>query len=287
LDLSSYELVLGGPEAKQPLALSEAVASKLIDGFCVAYGTRAVLARHGLALPAAAERGGELLESVFRSAMSLIDMSRYSVTQRAMQLARMDVDGFNLNRNFSHDGQIASRAFMTTKCLHFDAATPFTANIYGPNDNIGGGFPLLCDAPQYCRDRGVDPAKLVESIPNNYNIAVRAEHYDELLENYSYALELDMTTDMVIVMLLNEIAFGVAHGATDPWQLDRTKPSRRPIRHIEYQYQSEEHYGEWYEHYSVAMAQAKDYQGENLSLSYHGEARKPFDRILSVPAQRG
>ena len=46
-------------------------------------------------------------------------------------------------------------------------------------------------------------------------------------------------------MLLNEIEFGVAHGATDPAKSRSDVPARRPIRHFEYRYADESHYAEW------------------------------------------
>jgi hypothetical protein len=200
-----------------------------------------------------------------------------------MQLARMDVDGFSLNRNFSHDGQVPSRSFITTKCLHFDAATPFVANIYGPTHNIAEGFPVICDVRAYCRARQIRPHDLIETIPNNYNIAIRSEHYEELLERHTVAYDVDLGSDIVAVMLLNEISFGVAHGATQPIKIRDDVPTRRPIRHIEMQYDEEVYYGEWYEHYGLTSPVATDYAGENLSLEYHGPMRKPLDRIVSVP----
>lgn len=286
IDISEYDLQLGGPEVIQQGELPKKVAHLITtNGFCIAYGTSAVLARHGLDTHADREKGYELLESIFRSAYALLDIARFSVVQRPMTLARMDVDGYSLNQDFSHDTKIPARQFMTVKSIHFDAATPFVANIYGPNQNISGGYPLICDVRQYCRDRGLEPGSLVENIPNNYNIAIKKEHYEELLDDYSFAVQLDLDSDIAMVMLLNEVEFGVAHGATDPAKRVADEPSRRPIRHIEMQYGEEAHYGEWYAHYGVRIELAKDYQGENLSLHYHEPAKRPFDNIIPVPGQ--
>ncbi len=284
LDISQYDVTLGDPDAVQTGELPERVARLLTEetGYCVVYGTNKVLARHGLDVRADRDVAYELLESVFKSAMKHIDMPRFSVTPRPMTFAKMDVDGYNLNQNFSHDGSIASRAFMTSKCLHFDAATPFIGNIYGPNENIAGGHPVICDVKRFCRERGIAAQDLVEPIPNNYNIAIRKEHYQELKDEYSFGLQLNLDTDIIIVMLLNEIDFGVAHGATSPWKADQDLPARRPIRHFEYQYAEEDHYGEWYAYYGLAMLPAHDYEGENLSLEYHEPARHPFDRLIRV-----
>jgi hypothetical protein len=284
IDISPYDLTLGGVQAVQEGELSKRIARAILGGYCVCHGTGKVLARHGLDTRADRQQGYELLESLFRSALAYVDMRPFSVTPRPMTLGHMDVDGYNLNQSFSHDGQIASRAFMTAKCIHFDAATPFIANIYGPNKNVKDGLPLICDTRRYCRDRGIKPANLVDNLPNNYNIAVKSEFYDDLLYDYSFAYDLDLENDIIVVMLLNEIEYGVAHGATDPGPRVAGQPVERPIRHIELQYGEEPHYDEWYAHYGLKLTPAKDYAGENLSLPYHGPLRRPFENIVAVGA---
>ena len=284
IDISAYDLDLNGPDITQTGELPARVAQLLTSGsgYCVLYGTNKILARHGLDVHADREKGYELLESIFKSAMQQIDMSRFSVTPRSMSFTKMDVDGYNLNESFSHDGNIASRAFMTSKCLHFDAATPFIGNIYGPNENIGGGHPVICDVRSFCHDRGVKARQLVENIPNNYNIAIKKEFYEDLKDNYSFGLHINLDTDIIIIILLNEIDFGIAHGATSPYKQLADKPARRPIRHFEYLYAEEDHYGEWYQHYDLPMLPASDYNGENLSLDYHEPARHPYQNLVHV-----
>lgn len=282
IDVSEYDPQLTAKEVVQEGALPKRIAETLSAGYCVLHGANKLFARHGLDVRADRDIAYNLYESLFRGALAQIDLTQYRVTHRPMSLGRMDVDGFNLNGGFSHDGKIAERQFMTAKCIHFDAATPFIANIYGPNDNIGSGLPLICDVQQYCRDRGLRPGQLVETIPNNYNVAVKREFYDDLLRDYSFAYDLDLSNDIIVVMLLNEIEFGFAHGATDPFRLDSSSFSRRPIRHIEQQYLEETHYQEWYDHYGLSFVPAKDYQGENLSLSYYGPAELPRKNLVSV-----
>ncbi len=283
IDISPYDLTLGGVDAKQNGPLPDLVARALSNGFCVLHGTNKIMARHGLDLRADRTKAYELLESVFRSALARIDLRPYSVTPREMTIGHMDVDGYNLNQSFSHDGQIAARAFMTAKCVHFDAATPFVANIYGPNKNVKDGLPLICDVRRFCRQRGIDPASVVDNLPNNYNIAVKTEFYEELLHEYSFAYDLDLENDIIVVMILNEIAFGFAHGATDPQPKVEGQPVERPIRHIEQQYTDEAHYEEWYSHYGLKITPAHDYAGENLSMHY-GPGRRAFQNIIPVGA---
>lgn len=284
IDLSEWNVSLDGPFAEQPTELTEKVAALLTGapGFAVAYGSRGVLAKHDLELRSHRNKAYELLESVFRGAMGRIDFARFAIVDRPMNLAHMDVDGFNLNKDFSHDNQIASRAFMTAKCIHFDAATPFIANIYGPTDNIEGGHPVLSDVRSYCRDYAVQPSEVVDFIPNNYNVVIRNEHYDAIMKDYSIALEIDIETDIIVIMLLNEIAFGLAHGATAPAKRDATKPARRPLRHFEYQFSDEQDYETWYNHYRIPMVTAHDYAGENLSLDYYGTAKRDFDKLVKI-----
>jgi putative PIG3 family NAD(P)H quinone oxidoreductase len=284
IDISGYDLDLSGPDVLQTGELPERIIRLLTSesGYCVLYGTNKILASHGLDIHADRMKAYELLESVFKSAVGQIDMREFSVTPRPMTFTKMDVDGYNLNESFSHDGNIASRAFMTSKCLHFDAATPFIGNIYGPNENIGGGHPVICDVKSFCRDRGLRASQLVENIPNNYNIAIKEEFYEDLKDNYSFGLQLNLDTDIIIVILLNEIDFGVAHGATNPYKHFADKPAKRPIRHFEYLYAEENHYDEWYGYYGLGMLPASDYQGENLSLDYHQPARQPYQNLVRV-----
>jgi hypothetical protein len=283
IDISPYDLTLGGIDAVQQGELPDRVARALVAGYCVCHGTHKVLARHGLDLRADRTQAYELLESLFRSALARIDMRPYAVTPREMTLGHMDVDGYNLNRSFSHDGQIAARAFMTAKCVHFDAATPFIANIYGPNKNVKDGLPLICDVRRFCRQKGLAPASIVDNLPNNYNIAVKTEFYEELLHEYSFSYDLDLENDIIVVMLLNEIEYGFAHGATDPQPRVPGEPVERPIRHIEQQYTNEVHYDEWYAHYGLKITPAHDYAGENLSMHY-GPGRRTFENIIPVRA---
>jgi hypothetical protein len=284
VNLADYEVSLDGPDAAQTEALTARVAAHLTGspGFAIAHGTRDVLARRGLEIANHRDKGYALLESVFRGAMARIDFRRFAVIDRPMTLAYMDVDGFNLNGGFSHDNKIESRAFMTSKCIHFDAATPFVANVYGLNENIGGGLPLLSDVRGYCRDHNVPPSEVVDAIPNNYNVVIRREHYAKIRDHYTAALAVDIDTDMIVIMALNEIAFGVAHGATTPYRKDESKPARRPLRHFEYQFGEEADYVSWYNHYAVPMVEAKDYGGENLSLDYYELAPTPFDKFVKI-----
>jgi hypothetical protein len=283
LDVSRYDVTLGGRDAEQPGELPAIAAPLLEQGFCVCYGTNKVLARHGLDIRADREQAYQLLESLFRSTLARIDVSKYSVTSRETTVEWMDFDGYNVNQSFSHDGQIAARSFVASRCIHFDAATPFIGNIYGPNENIAGGHPLICDTRQFCTDRGLDPKKIVTNLPNNYNIAIKDEYYDELLADYSFALQLDLDGDIAMLMLLNEVAYGVGHGATDPVKKVADQPARRPLRHQEMQYLAEEHYPEWYAAYGLQMLPAGDYAGENVSLDFYDRAR-PFDTLIPVPS---
>ncbi|WP_404368860.1 hypothetical protein AB5I39_15590 [Sphingomonas sp. MMS24-J45] len=284
IDLSAYAVSLDGADAPQPDVLTERIAAHLTGtpGFAILYATRQVLAAHGLDIAEHRDAAYALLESVFRGAMARIEFRRFTVVDRPMALASMDVDGFNLNGGFSHDNKIESRAFMTSKCLHFDAATPFVANIYGLNENIGGGHPLLSDVRAYCRDHGVKPSEVVDAIPNNYNVVIAPAHYAAIRDQYTVGLDIDIDTDMIAILLLNEVAFGVAHGATAPYRIDESRPARRPLRHFEYQFEAEDDYVTWYGHYDVPMVEAKDYAGENLSLDYYEPA--PFDRFVRIGA---
>ena len=193
------------------------------------------------------------------------------------RVAKMDVDGYNPNKSFTPNGDhTESREFVTTKCVHFDAATPFIANIYGPNQNIKGGLPMICDTRAFCADKGLDARALIENIPNNYNVAVKQEYCEEILRRHSFALDVDLEHDVVAIVLFNEVIGGVAHAATPPERVDASLPARRPIRHVEFQVATTEDLKAWYDFYGLGLTKAVDNQavaGDTMFRRYHrGEA---------------
>jgi hypothetical protein len=252
------------------------------NGFVAVYGVRKLLNGLGLDLKESRQMVYGLYEDIFRKAMQNIEFGRYNVTKRDSTLAYMDVDGFKNNKNFSHDNKVESREYSTTKCIHFDTATPFVANIYGPNENISGGYPVIADVPAYCKKNGVQPKDMVTNIPANYNVAIREEHYQELLSEYAFCLKVDLDTDMVMIMLSNEIEFGVAHGATDPRKRVDGQDSARPIRHYEYQYHEEDHYAEWLSYYAIAQSEIRNHDGTvNLALDYYKKGNR-INHVIEV-----
>ena len=86
VDVSEYDVTLGGPDAEQSPALLARVADRigLEAGYCVCYGTNKVLARHGLDLHRDAETAYALLESIFKGALARLDLQQFNVTPWAM-----------------------------------------------------------------------------------------------------------------------------------------------------------------------------------------------------------
>lgn len=267
-------------------AVAEAVEKK--NGFAVVYGANRMLAARGLDIrtEAGAEVARRFLEGIFRTAAARFDLSRHSPVEVAYdRIAKMDVDGYNKNKSFTpNSDHTESREFVTTKCIHFDAATPFIANLYGPNQNIGGGMPMICDTRKFCQDKGLDPKSLVENIPNNYNVAVKQEFYEELLGGYSFALKLDLENDVVMIVLHNEVVGGLAHAATQPLPADAGRGSRRPIRHIEYQVAGADDLKRWYDYYGLTLSKADDHKGEVNATHYHRGELNPFPHVIEVSA---
>jgi hypothetical protein len=252
--------------------------------YAAVYGVGKLLQKHDLALRENTDKAYDLLDRLYKSVMSKINMQQYSVTDKDSTLGFFDVDGFKVNGGFSHDGKVEERKFVTTKCIHFDTATPFIANIYGPNENIKGGYPIVTETYKYLKDHQVSPQDLVINIPQNYNTAVRAEHYATLLESYSFSLKIDLSNDMLMMVLFNEIQYGVAHAATDPLKVDESKDCSRPIRHYEYQYAEEVHYDEWLTHYNLELSEVSDYDGTvDLSLNRYDLGANSIDRVLEIP----
>lgn len=298
IDVSRFPADLNDAEALTPdPALVDAVAQAVEreHGFAVLHGANRVLAARGLDVHAdgGAELARRYYEAVFRAAVATFDLARHSPVKVAYdRIAKMDVDGYNKNKSFTPNGDhTESREFVTTKCVHFDAATPFIVNIYGPNQNIKGGLPMICDTRAFCADKGLDAKALIENIPNNYNVAVKQEYCEEILQRYSFALDVDLADDVVAVVLFNEVIGGVAHAATAPERSDATQPARRPIRHIEFQVATTEDLKAWYDFYGLGLDKAVDNKAQvddDFFRRYHrGEAAASVVPIAASIAASG
>jgi hypothetical protein len=265
IDVSKFSAALDEVDSAAPdAALVDAVvhAVERKHGFAVLHGANKLLTARGLSVhaEAGAEAARRYYEAVFRAAVARFDLSRASpVKVDYDRIAKMDVDGYNKNKSFTpNSDHTESREFVTTKCVHFDAATPFIANIYGPNQNITGGLPMICDTRAFCNDKGIDGKALIENIPNNYNVAVKQEYCEEILRRYSFALDVDLDDDVVAIVIYNEVIGGIAHAATQPERADATRPARRPIRHIEFQVATTEDLKTWYDFYGLGLTKAVD-----------------------------
>jgi len=257
-------------------------------GVCILHGMDKLLERYDMDIlnPEHAVLAREFYEEIFKTVMSKVKVDDYSpVDMNYTHIVTLAVDGYNVNKSFSANEDIAStREFVTTKCIHFDSATPFVGNIYGPNINIQGGMPVICNTRQYCIDKEVDPKTLIENIPNNYNVAVKKDHYKEILESYSYGLPFDLSKDMIIIMLYNEVVGGMAHAGTPPLKKDENAPALRPITHMEYQMGTFDNLRKWFDYYSLDLDICTDQKGDrvNLTLDYHKQNIKTFDKVVKI-----
>jgi hypothetical protein len=260
VDVSKYDVELVDGHFR---AVGDALTTKLLDlvadgaGLGVCFGAGELLARHGMDVHREedAEVARDYLESIFRAVAAKLDVARYSpVVMGYDRVASMDVDGFNKNSHFTPNSEhTTSREFLTTKCVHFDAATPFIGNVYGPNTNISGGKPIVCNTREYCNANGVDPAELVELMPHSYNVAVKEQYSDAILADHSVAVDVDLDNDLVMIVLFNEVSGGLAHAGSMPQLADSQKPGKRPIRHIEFQFADGSDLEKWYRHYNLAI----------------------------------
>lgn len=245
-------------------------------GFAVCYGSFKVLRQHGLDVHdnTLVEAVRQYLEWLFRQASALFDTARPDMPEIEYdRIAKMDADGYNPNQRFTPNGDhTEAREFVTTKCVHFDAATPFIANVYGPYENISGGLPVICDTRAFCADEGIAPKTLIENIPNNYNVAVKEQYAERILDDYSVALKFDFHNDVVMTVLFNEVNGGVAHAATAPSLTDPGKPGLRPIRHIEYQFADSKNLARWYDFYGLQSVTTEPGIASNEARYHRGES---------------
>jgi hypothetical protein len=230
-------------------------------GLAVCHGTGALLAAHGMDIrrEADAAAGRDYLEAVFRAFAAAVDVAKHSpVVMGYDRVASMDVDGYNKNTSFTPNAEhTSSREFLTTKCVHFDAATPFIGNVYGPYTNITGGLPIVCDTREFCASAGLDPADLLELMPHSYNVAVKQQYAEAILAGYSAAVPADLSQDMILVVLNNEVAGGLAHAGSAPRLADPARPGKRPLRHIEFQFAEGADLNRWYRHYRLDIPEVR------------------------------
>ncbi|MFK4102498.1 hypothetical protein ACI2L1_20925 [Streptomyces sp. NPDC019531] len=260
IDVSAYEVSLvDGRFTNVPGELVTRLVDLVADGagLAVLRGASALLAKHGRDIRDEADAAlvRDYFEAVFKEFSAEVDFSLHTpVVMGYDQVASMDVDGFNKNTRFTpNSDHTESREFLTTKCVHFDAATTFIGNVYGPYTNITGGLPIVSDTREFCRVSGVDPADLVELMPHSYNVAVKQEYTEAILADHSLALDVDLEADMVMVVLNNEVSGGLAHAGTTPRLTDPAKPGKRPLRHIELQFEDGENLDNWYRHYRLPL----------------------------------
>jgi len=296
VDVSGYDAELVDGKFR---AVGDELTARLVElvadgaGLAVCHGAGSLLAKHGMDIHdeqhAAVAR--DYLESIFRTFAAAVDVSRHSPVQVGYdRVAAMDVDGYNKNTSFTpNSDHTESREFLTTKCVHFDSATPFIGNVYGPNTNIDGGKPIICNTRDFCASAGIDPADLVELMPHSYNVAVKEQYTGAILADYAVALDVDLTDDMAMVVLNNEVAGGLAHAGSTLRLADPSKPGKRPLRHIEFQFADGEDLNTWYRHYrldipeitmSVPETDAKEF------TRYHRGVDSTLPAESPVPAGR-
>ena len=293
VDVSTYDTELrDGKLVAVGTALRERVAELVADGdgLALCHGVAGLLAAHGLDIHSEADAAvaRDYLESVFRDFVASVDVASHSpVVMGYDQVAAMDVDGYNKNTSFTpNSDHTESREFLTTKCVHFDAATTFIGNVYGPNTNISGGRPIICDTRDFLAKTGIAPGELIELMPHSYNVAVKQEYTQAILADHAAAVDIDLLEDMVMVVLNNEVDGGLAHAGSAPSLADPSKPGKRPLRHIELQFEDGSNLGTWYSHYGLDMPEVKmsvpDRDAADFDRYHRG-----VDELLSPTATRG
>ncbi|GAB2668435.1 hypothetical protein [Nocardia goodfellowii] len=264
VDISEYDVEpVDGKFTTVPGELTARLVSLVADGagLAVCRGARELLTAHGMDVHDEADAMvmRDYFEEIFRAFTESVDLSAHTpVVMGYEKVIGMDLDGFNKNVAFTMNADhTESREFLSTKCVHFDSATVFIGNVYGPNTNITGGLPIVCDTREYCRRHGIDPADLVELMPHSYNVAVKQQYAQEILAEHAAVVDADLIDDMIMVVLNNEVSGGLAHAGSAPRLTDPAEPGKRPLRHIELQFTDDSNLTNWYSHYRLAMPEVK------------------------------
>lgn len=286
-DLSKYNIEFkDGSFILDDKELLEKISKQIANdsGFAVCYGVKNILGKHGAHVRDHVDATRDLLEKVFRDSMALVDFDKYNVIKcEYAKIGIIDVDGYNRNVAFSPNEYTPEREFETTKCVHFDGATPFVANMYGPTENIKGGYPILSDVRLYCEENNIDPKDIIESISETYNIAMKAENNEKILNDYSVGFKVDNENDIPIFITHNEIG-QIAHAATNPIKVDEDKPAKRPIRHLEYQLKDLKDAATWFSYWGINFGLAKDMSVDDnhININRHSDSALLFNHFYVI-----
>ena len=197
-----------------------------------------------------------------------------------------DLEGYGVNENFKPYSFLEPReSFHTIKCLHFDSAEAVVANIYGPNKNIKGGFPVLADVKAYCHDNGLKISEILERMEGDEPLTIKSDHYKKVLSDYSFCFNFDMTNDMPCVIAFNEVMTGgIAHAATKVEKVDSDKNASRPLRHMTYTYLKKEEITHWYKNMNVETTPLCSKERTEKELFYkHVKEKKQLPYMINAP----
>jgi hypothetical protein len=290
VNISQYGIIFKGDDFYESHEqLTNKLTSLLSEerGYAVLYGVKEVLVESGLTVndPNIAHKVRKFFKEIFEKATSNIDFDKFSANIRQYgPTCNTLVDGFNMNYDFTVSEDVASRDMFTTKCIHFDGNSPFIANIYGPFENIQDGLPIISDVNSFCCDYSVDVKSIIENIPESYGVAISERYYEEILQDYSFAIKADLNDDILMVAIYNQIQGGIAHAAITPSKFDDALPAKRPIYHLEYDLKNLEDYERWYEYYGLKFHTAKSVESDfsGYGLDYHGNLKKPFSNFVII-----
>lgn len=200
-----------------------------------------------------------------------------------------DLEGYGANKDFQpYDFLKPREAFHTIKCIHFDSAESIISNIYGPNKNIKGGFPVLADVRSYCKHYNVNIRDILTRMENDEPVTMKNPHYDIILKNYTIAFDLDMENDVPCVIVFNEpITGGIAHAAMPVDKFSQTEEASRPLHHMTFAYDQSEDVERWYEEMQVDQKPIYSQELIKKELFYYKQNTLNQIRSVLVHARNG
>lgn len=242
----------GEPTWHPPADLVQAVAERLnpataAPGLALIHGAVPAFRAAGLSWTTAVEwtrrLRRELCEQVFEL---LCEHHPGQLNPLKLDLSPIEflLDGYGVNVNFMGYGL----DFRANQQAHFDIVEPLGSNLYGPNVNVRGGWPVFCDGRAYCRDHGLDIRDILDKVPASRNLTFQLPHYRTLMEDYAVAYQLDMAEDTPFTVFVNRVEeVGLLHGATEVEPIDADADVERPIWHYAWDNVTSEAADGWYE----------------------------------------
>lgn len=187
---------------------------------------------------------GGLGHAVFRGSATEFGVARTRLFQVALlqavwtemirrEWAPFGPDEVRLNQFEANDGRLPRDIVgdvVTFKRLHFDPYSVVFAHLYEAPENLAGGIISLVDVRSYLQDTCCALGEAFEPLyapGHNGRLVARDEHRSRMLQRYAHHVEPPDLGELMLLLVRNDPAAGVAHEIAEVQAVDGTLPTVR------------------------------------------------------------